>query len=177
MRRSSLVPLVAAALGLAATLGCGSGDEVAAAPPSAEQAAARLAEARQEVDGLRARLSETEASEQAAQAEAERAEAALDQTREAHAQARNALRDAEQRLAAALPPPPSDEEVFRRVQKQLLDAPALAKVAIKAEVDGRTVTLLGTVPDDITREAAIEIARAVEGVADVKSEIAVQSAP
>ncbi len=175
MRRPLVVPFVSLALGLAASLGCGADEEVAAAPPSAEEAVARLAEARSEVEGLRARLAEQEAAEEAAQAEAKQAESALEEAREAHAQARNALRDAEQRLAAIEPPPPSDAEVFRRVQKQLLDAPALAKVAIKAEVDERVVTLLGSVPDEPTREAAIQIARSVDGVSDVKSEIAVHS--
>jgi osmotically-inducible protein OsmY len=169
MSRPLLVPVLALALGLSGA--CGSDEQVAAAPPTAEEAAQRLAEARSEVEALRARLAEAETAEQAAQAQSDQAGEALERAREAHAQARNALRDAEQRLAAVEPPPPSDEEVFRRVQKQLLDAPALSKVAIKAEVQGRKVTLLGTVPDEPTREAAIQVARAVDGVADVRSEI------
>jgi osmotically-inducible protein OsmY len=171
MSRPLLVPFLALAVGLAGALACGSDEEVATAPPTAQEAAQRLAEARSEVETLRARLAEAEAAEQGAQAQADQAGEALERAREAHGQARNALRDAEQRLAAAEPPPPSDDEVFRRVQKQLLDAPALARVAIKAEVENRTVTLLGTVPDEPTRDAAIQVARAVEGVADVRSEI------
>jgi osmotically-inducible protein OsmY len=35
------------------------------------------------------------------------------------------------------------------------------------------VTLHGTVPDDATRDAALTVARAVDGVQDVQSEIRV----
>jgi osmotically-inducible protein OsmY len=172
--RRLAVPFFAVALSLAA-LGCGREEEevVASAPPTADEAIARRAQVEQEVAALRQIAAETAQAQQAAEAKAESAQAELEEAREAGNQARNALRDAEQKLAALQPPPPSDEEVFRRVQKTLLEAPALAQVAIAAEVSRRSVTLRGSVPDDATRDAAVEIARAVDGVAEVHSELQV----
>ena len=172
--RRSLVPALALActLGLA-SLACGSAEqEVGSAPPrTAEEAAARLAGAEQEVAALRQIAADAERAQETAEAKVASAEAELEAAREAREQARNALRDAEQKLASLAPPPPSDDEVFRRVQKRLLEAPALAEVAIAAEVSSRNVTLRGSVPDDATRDAALEVARSVDGVADVHSEI------
>lgn len=174
--RRPLLPALAlaCAFGLA-SLACGSAEqEVASAPPqTAEEAAARLAGAEQEVAALRQIAADAEKAQQSAEAKSASAEAELEAAREAHDQARNALRDAEQKLASLLPPPPSDDEVFRRVQKRLLEAPALAEVAIAADVSSRNVTLRGSVPDGATRDAALEIARSVDGVAAVRSEIQV----
>ena len=166
--------LVAIGLGLCLALGavgCGGDDEVAAAPPTAQQAGVQLADARRDVEGLRAKLAASKSAQEASAAAKEKADAAAEQAAEAYDQARNALRDAEQKLASLEPPPPSDAEVFRRVQKQLLDSPALAKVAIQAEVSQRTVTLHGSVPDEATRDAAVAVASAVEGVKSVESSI------
>ena len=168
--RRLLAPRLALALCLAA-LACGSEEAVESAPASPEQAAARLANAEQEVAALRQIATETEQVREAAEAKAASAAAELEQAGEAHDQARNALRDAEQKLASLAPPPPTDDEVFRRVQKRLLEAPALAAVAISAEVSGRSVTLRGSVPDEATRDAAIAIARSTDGVSEVHSEI------
>jgi osmotically-inducible protein OsmY len=118
-------------------------------------------------------VAEAQQASERAEAEQQAAADGLETANEAYDQARNALRDAEQRLASLTPPPPSDEEVFRRVQKQLLDAPALAQVAIKAEVAERKVTLHGSVPDEATRDAAVSIASAVDGVDSVESELRV----
>ena len=170
--RPLLAPCLAFALALGA-LACGSDEAVESAPPSAEQAAARLAGAEQEVAALRQIAAEAEQARQSAEAKVASAEAELEAAREAHDQARNALRDAEQQLASLAPPPPSDDEVFRRVQKRLLEAPALADVAIAAEVSSRKVTLRGSVPEAAIRDAAIEIARSTDGVAEVHSEIQV----
>ena len=160
------------ALGVAAP-GCGRHEKAPAPPANAEQAAAALEAARREVEARRARVEETKQASEAAEAQKQAADEAADKASEAYEQASNALRDAEQKLASLVPPPPSDEEVFRRVQKQLLEAPVLAKVAIKAEVSERNVTLQGTVPDEATRDAAVSIARAVDGVASVDSKIRV----
>jgi osmotically-inducible protein OsmY len=167
-------PLAAASFLLAfAAAGCGGEKDAAAPPASAQQAASDLESARREVEARRARLAEAERAHGAAEAGKEAADEALEKASEAFDQARNALRDAEQRLASLTPPPPSDAEVFRRVQKQLLDAPDLAKVAIKAEVAERKVTLFGAVPDEATRDAAVSIASGVDGVASVESRIEV----
>jgi osmotically-inducible protein OsmY len=164
----------ALAIGLAlSAFGCGGDEEIAAAPPPAEQAAARLADVRREVEGLRAKLASSRQAQEAADAAKEKADDAAEQAGVAYDQARNALRDAEQKLASLEPPAPSDAEVFRRVQKQLLDSPALAKVAIQAEVSERVVTLHGNVPDDATRDAAVAVARGVDGVKDVETSIEV----
>ena len=171
---ASRAPLACGALLALAALACGSHDK-ASAPPSHEEAVARLAEAHHEVDALRQRALAAEKAENDAQAQLQEAEQALDKARESHTQLKNALRDAEMKLASLEPPPPSDEEVFRRVQKELLDAPALSKVAIQAEVAERKVTLRGVVPDAATRDAAVTIARSVEGVGDVQSEIRISN--
>jgi osmotically-inducible protein OsmY len=173
-RRRLLAPSLLLALAIS-PLGCGSEEETAMPAPTPEAAAAQLESAHLDVETLRARVAETQQASERAEAEKEAAEAALEAANEAYDRARNALRDAEQKLASLMPPPPSDEEVFRRVQKQLLDAPALAQVAIKAEVAERKVTLHGNVPDDATRDAAVSIAGAVDGVASVESEIRVGS--
>jgi osmotically-inducible protein OsmY len=168
--------LVAIGLGLGLALfalGCGGDDEVAAAPPTAAQAGTQLADARRDVEGLRAKVAASKEAQEAAAAAKEKADAAAEDAAEAYDQARNALRDAEQKLASLEPPPPSDAEVFRRVQKQLLDSPALSKVAIQAEVSQRTVTLHGSVPDEATRDAAVAVASAVQGVKSVESSIQV----
>jgi hypothetical protein len=170
--RRLLVPSLTLALALA-PLACGSEDPARDAQRSAAQAAEELAEARSEVEALRQRVAEGKAASEAAEADKQAADEALEKAVSAYDQARNALRDAEQKLASLAPPPPSDEEVFRRVQKQLLDAPALARVAIKAEVSERAVTLHGSVPDEATRDAAISVAGAVDGVASVESELRV----
>jgi hyperosmotically inducible periplasmic protein len=163
------------AIGLVLALGsagCGGDEEhVATAPPSAEQAVAHLADARRDVDALRAKVAASKQAQEASAAAKEKADAAAEQAAEAYDQARNALRDAEQKLASLEPPPPSDAEVFRRVQKQLLDSPALARVAIQAEVNERTVTLHGSVPDAATRDAAVAVANGVDGVKSVESSI------
>lgn len=168
MDRRLVAPGLALALTLA-PLACGSDEEVAAAPPRGEQAAARLVEARREVDALRAKLAASAQAKDEAEKRKQAAADAAEAASEVHDRARNALRDAEQKLASLEPPPPSDTEVFRRVQKQLLDAPALAKVAIQAEVSERKVTLRGSVPDDATRDAAVAVASGVDGVAAVES--------
>lgn len=160
-------------LAVAAAPGCG-GEEPGTEPAAGAAAkGTALADARREVDARRARVAESERAHGEAAARKEDADAALEKAAETLDQARNALRDAEQRLASLTPPPPSDEEVFRRVQKQLLDAPLLAKVAIRAEVAERVVTLHGVVPDEATRDAAVAVASAVDGVASVESRIRV----
>jgi septal ring factor EnvC (AmiA/AmiB activator) len=106
--RRLAAPALAAALCLAA-LGCEGQEEVASAPPTVEEATARLAQAEQEVAALRQIAAETSQAQEAAEAKAASAQAELDEAREAGDQARNALRDAEQKLASLAPPPPSDE--------------------------------------------------------------------
>jgi hyperosmotically inducible periplasmic protein len=168
--RRRLLASMVVALTLTGPLACGRSEE-AAAPVTAKQASERLAAARQEVDALRQKVAEAKVAQETAEKRSQEAEAALDQARESYEQARNALRDGEQKLASLEPPPPSDEQIFRQVQKRLLDAPALAKVAIQAEVKDRAVILHGTVPDESTRDAAVSIARGVDGVTGVDSQI------
>jgi hypothetical protein len=170
--RRRLLASIAFALvfALAGPFACGR-SEKPSAPVTAQQASERLAAARQDVDALRQKVAEAKAAQETAEKRSQEAATAFDQARESYEQARNALRDAEQKLTSLEPPPPSDEQIFRQVQKQLLDAPALAKVAIQAEVKDRAVTLHGTVPDEPTRDAAVAIARAVDGVTGVDSQI------
>ena len=67
--------------------------------------------------------------------------------------------------------PIPDALLFRSVQRELLEAAALAKVAISAEVADGVVTLRGVVPDPDTRAAALSIAESVEGVTAVEDQL------
>ncbi len=140
----------------------------AAEPEAAPQAAAQpapgaevpirppLEMARAEVEMLRRAVSE--------------AEGRLDRARQQLAAAEERVAALEAERKAAVP----DDVLFRRVQRRLLEDPALSEVAIAAEVSGGVVTLRGSVPDPDTADAAVKIAEAVEGVGRVDSRIEVR---
>lgn len=125
---------------------------------SPERAGA-IAAAREEVEARRGELAEAERS-------AGEAERAL-------GRARTALAEAEDQLARELGARPPDGELFRAIQHQLLVEPALAHVAIAAEVAEGVVTLRGAAPDGHTAQVAEALARAVPGVVDVRNQIRV----
>ncbi len=128
--------------------------EARAALAASREAVARQASAvdaaAEEVEGIRAEL-------EAAESRLQLARGALD------AEQRELARAEEQMRRFAVP----DSVVFRNVQRELLDAGALRDVAIAAEVSKGVVTLRGRVPDERSREAAIEIAANVDGVISV----------
>lgn len=180
-----LLPAVLATAALLFGAGCG-GDEEGAAPSETAQAAARApgaeqvttrAEARAALDASRQRAARQASAVDAASEEVERLRAELESAESRLQVARGAFDTEQRRLAEAqermrrfaVP----DAVLFRNVQRDLLDSAALDDVAIAAEVSQGVVTLRGRVPDERTREAAVEIAEEIDGVISVDDRIEV----
>ena len=121
-----------------------------------EQKTQDLSAAREAADSALAQVDEIEPEVRAAEAELRKAE--------------EILRELGAEVAAAGSPGP-DALLFRSVQRELLEAAALAKVAVSAEVADGVVTLRGVVPDPDTRAAALSIAESVEGVLGVEDQL------
>jgi osmotically-inducible protein OsmY len=143
----------AACLALAA--GCGESEEETLA-----KAAAAVAEAREAVKTAREQVDSRQAAASAADQE-------LATARDALRQAEDALRTAEGRIDTSA----TDAVVFRTLQKRLLEADELEDLAVAAEVVKGVATLRGSVPDEKTREIALEIARSTPGVLAVESRV------
>ena len=175
-------------LSLSMVFGCGDSPEESV-EDARDALESTLSDARRAVEDVRARMSgdepwaEAPADLDAAERELGEAIATLEELLPQLEAARDALLEARQGLAAlervdpssvAAPPPaapPPDPVLFRMIQRQLLEAPALARVAIAAEVKDARVILRGSVPDWQTRVIAEEIALGVEGVAGVENRI------
>ena len=143
----------------AALLACG--------PEPPEQ---QLAEAREQMVEVRSDVRSLE--EQVA----DRREA-VRRTEQALAEVREELQRAEQRLAEArqrIQENATDVALFRAVQSALLESDALEDFAIRADVDGGVVTLRGEVAEPKHAERALELARGVVGVENVRSDIQVR---
>ncbi len=141
---------------------CGGDDREARFQAAAQQ----LSEARLEVESARAVVDEKQARVAALQPELDAALAVL--------------RRAEERMAAAeaaVDLDATDEILFRAVQKRLLEAEDLEKVAIAARVEQGVVYLSGRVPDADLRNRAIDVARETPGIARVESRIDLESEP
>ena len=82
------------------------------------------------------------------------------------------LREAESRVDLKA----TDAALFRAVQKRLLEDERLRHVAIDADVRRGVVELRGSVPDERTAAAAVEVARAVPGVMRVENRLNVAGA-
>lgn len=98
-------------------------------------------------------------------AELARLQEKLDAAERRLIQARERMAEAKQKLERSV----NDEVLFRSIQRALLDESRFADAAVAVGVEDRVVTLTGTVPDEATREAAMEVARGhagVEGVVD-----------
>jgi osmotically-inducible protein OsmY len=90
------------------------------------------------------------------------------------AEAERQLREAEERLSDAesrVDLKTTDAALFRAVQKRLLEDERLRDVAIDADVRRGVVELRGSVPDERTAAAAVEVARSVPGVMRVESRV------
>lgn len=114
-----------------------------------------------------------EAAEQA-RAEAQRAvtekKAELARLQEKLNAAERRLQQARERMASAsqkLERSVNDEVLFRSIQRAMLDEKRFAGAAIAVGVEDRVITLTGTVPDEATREMAMEVARGYAGVEEV----------
>lgn len=109
-----------------------------------------------------------------ARAEAQRAvtekKAELARLQEKLDAAERRLQLARERMAAAsqkLERSVNDEVLFRSIQRAMLDEKRFAGAAIAVGVEDRVVTLTGTVPDEATRDMAVQVARGYAGVRDV----------
>jgi osmotically-inducible protein OsmY len=151
-----LVLLVAAVLAGA----CGGGDE-----EQFRLAAQALTAARESVEQAQRAVEERRARLEVAQAELAEAERQLREAEEG-------LREAESRVDLKA----TDAALFRAVQKRLLENERLRDVAIDADVRRGVVELTGSVPDERTAAAAVEVAREVPGVMRVESRLNVGGA-
>ena len=109
-----------------------------------------------------------------AQAELALRDEELARAEQARTEAQAAFEEAEQRLREAettLGLHATDEVLFRSVQKRLLEERDLRDVAIAARVQEGVVTLTGDAVSERVRDAAVETARAVPGVREVRSEL------
>jgi osmotically-inducible protein OsmY len=130
---------------------------------------ANLEQASQALEDARAQVAKDRESVQALESEAQEAQQRL-------ADARSALREAENELAqreAAVHSSATDDVLFRTVQKRLLEDGDLSNVAIAARVSKGVVTLSGTVPNEKLRDRALEIARTTPGTGTVENHIEV----
>lgn len=114
-----------------------------------QQARAARAAAREEVRDKKAELARLQDKLDAAQ---RRLEQAREQLEKAAAQVDESV---------------NDEVLFRSIQRDLLDKNKFGDAAIAVGVEGRVVTLTGTVPDQATRKMALDVARDHPGVEKV----------
>ncbi len=149
---------------------------VAAARPAAAESESSPEDIRAAFEAAKARVAQKTEALAAARETAESALAEVDDVERELRAAESELRRVEEQVAelGPEPDPVSDTELFRMVQRELLEAQALARVAIAAEVRDGRVTLRGVVPDDATRRAAEDIAATLPGVASVANEIRVK---
>lgn len=121
-----------------------------------ERAAANLEAAKQ---------ARAEAHEAVAQKKAElaRLQEKLDVAEKRLQEARERMERASRTLDASV----NDAVLFRSIQRAMLDPERFPGAAIAVGVQDRVVTLTGTVPDEATRRAAVELARAQPGVEEV----------
>lgn len=158
--RPFLTALLVLALPLSTSLACGGRSRDA----KLSKAIQARKEARQALEKSRKTLSEAE--QRLAKVQTER-----DQAAKAVHEAERALSEAEAKVGLYA----TDVELFRHVQKLLLEDPALKDGAISASVKSGVVTLSGHAPDAKARDHAIEVARKVPGVVDVRSQIEIPS--
>lgn len=159
MQRTRRAGLASSLLMLAVLAGSGCGDD------GLEAVSAQLAEIENEVDQARIEVERRDA-------EASQAGDALERARETLEEAEQRFADARKRVAKAA----SDAVVFRAVQQRLLDDGDLEGVAISARVQRRTVTLEGSVPNELLKKRAQEVASGATGVETVINQITVDVA-
>lgn len=121
-----------------------------------ERAAANLEAAKEARAEAQKAVEEKKAELRQHQEKLDAAESRLEEARQHMAQASQAL---DQSV--------SDEVLFRSIQRAVLDEKRFDGAAIAVGVQDRVVTLTGTVPDEATRRAAVEVAREQAGVEEV----------
>jgi osmotically-inducible protein OsmY len=152
--RSFRARLRAALVVAALAVGCGASDE-----EDFRLAAQALTAARESVEQAQRAVEERRARLEVSQAER--------QLREAEER----LREAESRVDLKA----TDAALFRAVQRRLLEDERLRHVAVDADVRRGVVELRGSVPDEHTAAAAVEVARSVPGVMRVESRVGIAS--
>ena len=156
-------------LSLLALTGC-----FALAVGCAEQSAEeKIQEANQKVVAI-------ERDIEAAKKAVEREEGELAIAQEELEDAREWLRDAQKRLADAeveVAEAADDAYLFRAIQSSLLADPSLEKLAIRARVQDRVVTLEGSVPTEDQRARAEALAADTLGVERVENRVTLQTPP
>ncbi len=70
-----------------------------------------------------------------------------------------------------------DSYLTSAVKTKLLAAPGINSFDIHVETKDQVVTLSGTLPTDALRDQAVTVAKTVDGVKDVISDIEVKSTP
>ena len=98
-------------------------------------------------------------------------ETLLEGLRDRRREVRDRVRTLEERLEIEA----TDVAIFRAVQSELLASDDLAETAIAVDVDEGAVTLRGTVDSTPELSLALDIARAVDGVASVASLLRVRT--
>lgn len=164
---------------IAFTLACGSEPEMPGAAPAASvnEQVGELQEARKRVESLAGELAAQRtlvkrADEElgAARSAQKKAEQKLADAKKDAEKTDKALKRAEKKLARLQPKVP-DDALFRNVQRELLEAPALSQVAIRAEVHDGKVVLHGSVNEPRLRDAAERLVRNTPGVREVDNQI------
>ena len=154
-----LAPACALLLALAGT-GCGD-------PTPEEQladATEELTSATQAKNAAQTTLDQLERRLEDAQAARDKAAEAFDEVHQRWASAKNAVGEFA-----------TDEVLHRQVNRALLEEPELEGATITAGVQDRVVTLIGGAPNAEVIVLATELAGAVPGVADVMSEVVIES--
>lgn len=153
-------------LGAALATGCASlgGDE-----PSADELLLQADEAagssRQEVAKATEELRDKSKAVARAGAELAKARAEREQAAQKLREAQARLREDERVVSENA----TDVALFRLVQRRLLEDERLKDAAISVYVVEGVVTLQGDIPDDETRDHALEVVRKVPGVTHVDS--------
>ncbi len=137
---------------------------------SPEQRLAALSQEREEAEAALEDAREAVVDQEAL---VEQTRTTLEVRREDLASAQESLAEIEKRMQSIA----SDPVVFRGVQRRLLEDSLFEGLAIRVEVDQGVVVLHGRVPDDATRDAAIQAARSFPGVVSVLSRLAVSAEP
>ncbi|MCP3985304.1 MAG: BON domain-containing protein [bacterium] len=155
-----LLALACALLLVLTGMGCGD--------PTPEE---RLADATEE-------LASATLAKEAAQTALDQLEQRLEAAQAARDKAAEAFEEVEQRWVSAknaVGEFATDEVLHRQVNRALLEEPDLQGATITAGVEARVVTLVGGAPDAEAIAIAAELATAVPGVAEVVSQVLVES--
>ena len=128
-----------------------------------DDAQERYDEATEALAEARENRAEAQQALQEKQAELEEFQDKLDEAEEELEQARENQAEAEAKVNASV----TDEVLFRTLQRKMLNKDKFEDAAIAVGVADRVVTLTGSVPNQKTRKAALEIAREQSGVKEV----------